>query len=205
MLILGAGGLATQITDLIQRIQPDISIVYYDETIMESQNLSKFGFPIINSEEELLRRQRLDQQDIVIGIANGEVKRRLFTMLHENGLSPATLIAQSALIAKNDVIIKDGTVIMEHCIVESNTHIGKCCLLNTATKIFHDSTLGDFCEIAPNVSILGRCTIGNNVFIGAGATLLPGIEVKDHAIIGAGSIVTKNVSAHQIVKGNPAK
>jgi acetyltransferase-like isoleucine patch superfamily enzyme len=41
--------------------------------------------------------------------------------------------------------------------------------------------------------------------IGSGATILPNITVGEHAIVGAGSVVTKDVAAHTIVAGNPAK
>ena len=41
--------------------------------------------------------------------------------------------------------------------------------------------------------------------IGAGAILLPGVEIGNFALIGAGSVVTRNVPAHQVVVGNPAR
>jgi maltose O-acetyltransferase len=47
--------------------------------------------------------------------------------------------------------------------------------------------------------------IGRNVWIGGGAIILPGIVVGDDAVIGAGSVVTKNIAAGTIVRGNPAR
>ena len=47
--------------------------------------------------------------------------------------------------------------------------------------------------------------IGKHVWIGQGATILKGVTIGDGAIIAAGSIVTKDVSAHTIVAGIPAK
>jgi acetyltransferase-like isoleucine patch superfamily enzyme len=47
--------------------------------------------------------------------------------------------------------------------------------------------------------------IGRGVFIGARAIVLKGVSIGDRAVIGAGAVVTKDVPAHGIAAGNPAK
>jgi acetyltransferase-like isoleucine patch superfamily enzyme len=47
--------------------------------------------------------------------------------------------------------------------------------------------------------------VKKNASIGSGSTLLCGITVGESAIVGAGSVVTKDVPAHAIVAGNPAR
>ena len=47
--------------------------------------------------------------------------------------------------------------------------------------------------------------IGNHVWIGQGATILKGVNIGDGVIIAAGALVTKDVPAHCIVGGVPAK
>ena len=41
--------------------------------------------------------------------------------------------------------------------------------------------------------------------IGSGATILCNVTIGEHAIVGAGSVVTKDVPAHAVVAGNPAR
>lgn len=41
--------------------------------------------------------------------------------------------------------------------------------------------------------------------VGANATIICGTEIGAYALVGAGAVVTKNVAAHAVVYGNPAR
>jgi len=42
-------------------------------------------------------------------------------------------------------------------------------------------------------------------WIGANTIILPGVTIGENSVVGAGSIVTKDVAAHAVYAGNPAK
>ena len=83
--------------------------------------------------------------------------------------------------------------------------------------------IGDYCQIAPNVSIYtaghpvhpaSRNTqyeygidvvIGDNVWIGGNVVICPGVHIGDSAVIGAGSVVTRDIPAWSVAAGNPCK
>ncbi len=48
-------------------------------------------------------------------------------------------------------------------------------------------------------------TIEDDVWLGAGVIVLPEITIGEGAVIGAGSVVTKDVPAHCVAVGNPAR
>ena len=47
--------------------------------------------------------------------------------------------------------------------------------------------------------------IGRGASIGAGGVVLPGVTVGEFAMVGAGAVVTRDVPAHGLVYGNPAR
>ncbi len=47
--------------------------------------------------------------------------------------------------------------------------------------------------------------VGANCFIGARAIVMPGVRIGDHCVIGAGAIVTRDIPAHSLAVGNPAR
>jgi len=47
--------------------------------------------------------------------------------------------------------------------------------------------------------------IGNDVWIGAGAIITDGVKIGEGAVVAAGAVVTKDVPAHTVVGGVPAK
>ena len=112
-----------------------------------------------------------------------------------------------------------------HCDYGYNISLGRGVFLNFNCVILDvvKVTIGDQTQIGPSVQILtadhprdpeqrlrmlefGRpITIGANVWIGGGAIILPGVTIDDHALIGAGSVVARDVPAHRVAIGNPAR
>lgn len=47
--------------------------------------------------------------------------------------------------------------------------------------------------------------IGRDVWIGTNVSISDGVKIADHAVVGMGAVVVKDVPAHAIVAGNPAR
>jgi acetyltransferase-like isoleucine patch superfamily enzyme len=105
--------------------------------------------------------------------------------------------------------------------VGAGSWIGQAAFLHAAGGL----TVGRRVGIAPHVCILtsihadpGRdvpimdgalefaaVTLEDGCDIGINATILPGITVGQGAQVGAGAVVTRDVPAHAVVAGNPAR
>ncbi len=53
--------------------------------------------------------------------------------------------------------------------------------------------------------VLGRIVVKRGAALGANATILPKVVIGEWALVGAGAVVTKDVPAHGLVVGNPAR
>ena len=109
--------------------------------------------------------------------------------------------------AVGDVFIGDHTRIGLH-----NTIIGPVTIgshVNLAQGITVTALNHNFEDTNRRIDEQGVSTtpviIGDDVWIGANAVILPGVHIGNHCVVAAGAVVTKDVPAHSLVAGVPAK
>ena len=128
------------------------------------------------------------------------------------------------VLVSEGVTISDGAIIAPYGgIIEigANAYIGPYCVLygHGGLAVGRNTMIGAHTIIVPanhgftrpdrpmNVQPPTKkgIAIGENVWIGAGCKVLDGVHIGNGAVIGAGSVVTKDVDAHVIALGVPAK
>ncbi len=85
--------------------------------------------------------------------------------------------------------------------------IGEDCLIAEFVSIRDHDHCFDSLEIPVREQgeTVAPVRIGRNVWIGAKATITKGVTIGDHAIIGANAVVTRDIPAHAIAGGVPAR
>jgi acetyltransferase-like isoleucine patch superfamily enzyme len=111
--------------------------------------------------------------------------------------------------------------------IQKNAKVGKNCKISSHSFVCEGVVIEDNVFIGHGVTFINdtypRATtedgalqteadwkveatvIKKGASIGSGATILCNVTIGEHAIVGAGSVVTKDVPAHAIVAGNPAR
>lgn len=144
----------------------------------------------------------------IIGIGSvrgGDAKRaNIFAEMRTRGLSPATVIHPSAILA-DDVTVGAGTVIMAGAILNTGVRVGDNAIINTGAILDHDSKIGDHAHIAPGVTCSGNVSVGVGSLIGVGSTARQGVRIGDNATIGAGAVIVSDMPQGCTAYGNPAK
>ena len=112
-----------------------------------------------------------------------------------------------------------------YCDYGSHIEVGKNFFANYNCTIIDVAkvTIGDNCQMAPNVAIYTAghplhpvsrnslyeygisVTISDNVWIGGNTVILPGVHIGSNTVIGAGSVVTKDIPDWVVAAGNPCR
>ncbi len=103
------------------------------------------------------------------------------------------------------VTIKNGALIWNGVTVENDVFIGPSVVF-TNDRYPRSPRMPDVVSrYAHTENWLQSTTVRHGATIGAGAIILCGIEIGSFAVIAAGAVVARNVPAHRVVSGNPAK
>lgn len=129
--------------------------------------------------------------------------------------------------------VREGARIGAQCNVGKGAYIGagvvvgdRCKIENNAS-LFEGLTVEDAVFIGPHVVFtndrlpratnpdgtlqtaadwsMGRTAVRRGASIGAGAVIVPDLEIGRYSMVGAGAVVTRDVPAHALVVGNPAR
>lgn len=94
-----------------------------------------------------------------------------------------------------------------HCVMldAAPIWIGDDVMLGPAVQIYTVTHPLDAALRQSGIEQAKPIQIGHRVWIGGGAIILPGVTIGEDAVIAAGSVVTKDVPAGTVVKGNPAR
>ncbi len=147
-------------------------------------------------------------------------------------ISPSADVSDKAKIGEgtkiwNQAQVRENAVIGKNCVISKNSYIDAGVQIGDNVKIQNNVSVYYPAIIEQDVFIGPSATFTNDLYprafiwdeqrrsaptiikkgasIGANATLICGITIGEFAMIAAGSVVTKDVPAHGLVMGVPAK
>lgn len=121
------------------------------------------------------------------------------------GFSNAYRLIDPTVVVPRNLHIADGVYINAGCTLGSHSHFDSFVFINRGASIGHHARLAPYVSIGPGAVLAGMVSIGMGSMIGAGAVVLPEISIGENAVIGAGAVVTRDVPAHCMMLGNPAR
>jgi len=146
--------------------------------------------------------------------------------VHPNGLcesdsvGPRTRVWAFAHVLPGARVGADCNV-CDHAFVEGGAVIGDRVTVKNAVLVWDGVTVEDEVFLGPNMvftndlrpraafkkdrSAFVPTTVRRGATIGANATVVCGVEIGEQAFVAAGAVVIRDVAAHALVAGNPAR
>ena len=192
--IIGAGGHAKIIVDLVNTLSIYKIIGFYDD------NPKAKLYDI----KHLGNTKNIDKsiENAIIGVGNNETRKKIYEQ--NKNVKWCSLVHPNSTVSRHATILP-GSVVCAGAIIQTDVTIGKHCIVNTNCNIDHESMIGDFTSICPSATICGQVNIGDSVFIGANATIIERIKIGNNCIIGAGSVIINDIKNDCKVVGNPGR
>ena len=192
--ILGIGGRAKLIRELLIRINDKHSVRFY-------KDISSINFKKVNNFLRLDKKSKF-----FIGISDPKIQKKNYEFLKKKLIridqspiiDPTAIIKSGTLISKN-VIILENSSIGPDVILKKNTFIGSNVIINHNSKIGSFTTIGHGSNISANVIISDQCYIGNST------TIKENIKINKNVSTECASNIILNCSSNKNFSGNPAK
>ena len=204
IVLIGGGGHAKVVSAIVAKIGQHRIVGY---TALEAGPVPPNFPPYLGDDKvllDLVASGRVIGAVLGIGITKVDTSRSaLRERLLALGLAMPSIISPNAVI-NADVVVGDGTVVMDGVVVNPGARIGECSIINTNATVEHDCTVGACSHIASGVVLCGGVSVGCESMIGAGACVLPGVRIGERCLVGAGATVTRDLVDPGVYIGSPA-
>jgi sugar O-acyltransferase (sialic acid O-acetyltransferase NeuD family) len=199
--IFGAGGFGLDIG--IDLINYGDKVVFLDDDINVKPKVDAIGATLVGGSEKLEDPRFLRRHDLVIGIGDNHLRRRLATIACRNGARLATFIHPDASVGMR-ITLGEGVLVMRGAMISNRATIGKGSVILNGASVPHDCVIGNFVNICDGTT-LGACWIGDDSFIGMGVTVNSRIRIGRNVMVGLGAAVVHDVEDNVVVAGVPAR
>lgn len=221
LVILGAGGLAREVQQLVSDInyfndglsqdplrryvlKEKIELLGFVDENKENHGKTVHNIPVLGGFEWL--RNAGPEIQLALGVGFPRIKKKFVTMLQELGLDFQfpTLVHPTANIGDN-VKLGWGALVMMNNSITVDITIGDYALINQGCSIGHDTVIGQFASLAPHCVISGYTEIGEGADLGSNVVTKPGVKIGDWSAVGLQAGVVKDIPAKVVAIGCPAK
>lgn len=204
--VLGAGGLAKEVAQLIGQINDATPRWrfggYIDFDKGESADLP-WG-DLVGDDDWLISRST--PADVAIGVGSPILRRQISEKFRGiPGIEFPNLIHPSTHVDADVVSMGVGNVITKGCVFTCEITLGDFNLFNLNVTVGHDCKIGSYNVINPGCNVSGGVNMGDSILVGTGASILERKKIASEAIIGAGAVVVRDIVGPGTWVGVPAK
>lgn len=204
ILLLGGGGHCKSVLDSLVKLNRYDRIGIVLNEIDESVN--KLA-PVVGCDDDLIKlfNAGWDSAFVAVGsIGNTHLRKKLYFDLTNIGFRLPSIVDPSSVLASH-VKLGPGCYIGKNAVINEDSTIAECAIINTGAIIEHDCSIDKFVHVAPGTVLCGNVKVGAYSHIGAGSVVKQGLNIGSKTLIGIGSVVTHSIADNLIAYGNPCR
>ena len=206
IVIIGAGGHAREVLDVIDAINQDTPrfeiLGFIVEPGYQQPGTVINDAPVLGHFDWL--EENRGEVKAVCGVGFSAPRYRVVQIIEQIGVEFVNLVHPQALLTRW-VTMGAGVIITAGCILTNQIKIGNHVHINRMSNIGHDNLLEDFVTVSPGTNLSGNVTLRQGSFIGTGASIIEGKTVGAWARVGAGAAVIEDIPDNTTAVGVPAK
>jgi sugar O-acyltransferase (sialic acid O-acetyltransferase NeuD family) len=204
IVILGAGGHGRETALLLAQINaatPRWDVLGFLDDDTRRLGTTVAGLPVLGGLDVLPTLPA--GTAVALGVGAPAAKRRLVAALPAT--TPLPVLVHPSVVLGERIALGDGTQLHAGTIATCDLVIGRGVTVNRRCDLSHDDRIGDFCTLAPAVTLAGDVHLADDVDVGIGVACTPGVRVGARTVIGAGAVVVHDLAPDVTAVGMPAR
>lgn len=205
ILIFGAGGMAREVWQTIERINRQRQVwrclgFVVDEDFSRPVHLR--GLPVLSGLDVL---GGLPEAAVIVAVGEPAARRGIVGRIRARFENPFATLVDPRATCGSSVEVGAGTLVAPGAVITADVEIGDHVIVNVTATVSHDSRLGSYATLAPGVRIAGGVNIDEGAELGTGCNVIPRVRIGAWAVVGAGAVVTRDVPSNSVAIGVPAR
>jgi len=196
LLIIGSGGHAAVIFDIVQTYQ-DVEVIGCADSNPEKLDSEVVhGCHVVVQQKDVLRQCPPETTALLIAIGDDRTRARVAVDFANMGYAFASAVHPSANIGINSHV-GAGVTVMPSAVIGPRCVIGDQAIINTASLVDHDCRIGRTSHVAPGARLGGGAWVGEQTLVGIGSSVNKQIKIGDRAVIAVGCVIISDVEDDQ--------
>lgn len=207
IVIIGAGGLASEVAFLINEI--NAQNFKWNLIGFIDQNKTNVGHkinnvPVLGTDDWLINQNK--NINVVFGIGSPNLIKKISSLYKKHDLFEFPNLMHPNVIGDwENISMGVGNIVFPSNVLTTSIKMGNFNFFNMSCTLGHDISIGNYNVINPMVSISGGVKLGNQILLGTGSRILQNNNVCSDCIVGAGSVVTTSLLKPATYFGSPAR
>ena len=206
VVIIGAGGHAREVADILRRPAREgsgLRLVGFVADDPENYPAEVGGVPFLGDWSWFDTAER-EGLAVICAVGLPQLRRHLVGRASARGLPFASAVSPLACVSP-EASLGEGLMVFPHAFVSAGSSLGDHSVVNVGASVSHDTRVGRFATLGPGVRVAGRANVGEGCYLGVGSSVIDRVSVGDWTTVGGGACVTGDLPENVTAVGVPAR